>query len=108
MLLPPCGASLEPIKQAHSPQLAAVLASVYKMSNIPYGRRFPAACCRVFNIDHNTKPSISMHLYSPQKMPCAILMIFNTLWFLQASIHPLLSDAPLFEHLSEMLCEFHQ
>jgi len=25
------------------------LASVYKMSNIPYGRRFPAACCRVFN-----------------------------------------------------------
>jgi molybdenum cofactor biosynthesis enzyme MoaA len=39
----------EPIKRAHSPQLAAGLASVYKISIIPYGRRFPAACCRVFN-----------------------------------------------------------
>jgi hypothetical protein len=34
--------NIEPRKRAHSPQLAAGLASVYKMSNIPYGRRFPA------------------------------------------------------------------
>ena len=48
--------NLEPIKRAHAPELAAGLASVYKMSHIPYGRRealasgrtFPAACCRVF------------------------------------------------------------
>ena len=44
----------EPIKRAQSPQVlpdgsasrAEGLASVYKMSNIPYGRRFPAACYR--------------------------------------------------------------
>ncbi len=29
---------------------AAGLASVYKISIIPYGRRFPAACCRVFKL----------------------------------------------------------
>jgi hypothetical protein len=41
----------EPIKRALTPQLAAGLASVYKISIIPYGRRFPAACCRVFKRD---------------------------------------------------------
>jgi len=39
----------EPIKRAHSPLLAAGLGSVYNISIVPYGRRFPAACCRVFN-----------------------------------------------------------
>jgi len=44
----------EPRKRAHSPQLdfdelsrvAAGLASVSENGKLPYGRRFPAACCR--------------------------------------------------------------
>jgi hypothetical protein len=32
---------LEPIKRGHSPQLAAGLASVYKMSRVPYGEDSP-------------------------------------------------------------------
>jgi len=48
----------EPIKRAHSPLLdfdelsrvAAGLASVYKISIVPYGRRLPAACCRQSSI----------------------------------------------------------
>ena len=51
--------NVEPIKRAHSPLLnfdersrvAAGLASVYKDSIVPYGRRFPADCSRVFNQD---------------------------------------------------------
>ena len=35
----------EPQKRAHSPQLAAGLASESENSKLPYGRRFPAACC---------------------------------------------------------------
>jgi hypothetical protein len=35
----------EPQKRAHSPQLAAGLASEFENSKLPYGRRFPAACC---------------------------------------------------------------
>ncbi len=35
---------LEPQKRAHSPLLAAGLASESKNSKLPYGRRFPAAC----------------------------------------------------------------
>jgi hypothetical protein len=38
----------EPRKRAHSP-LAAGLASVSENGKLPYGRGFPAACCRVFN-----------------------------------------------------------
>jgi hypothetical protein len=38
--------TLEPRKRAHSPQLAAGLASVSENGKLPYGRRFPAACCR--------------------------------------------------------------
>jgi hypothetical protein len=34
----------EPQKGAHSPLLAAGLASESKNSKLPYGRRFPAAC----------------------------------------------------------------
>jgi len=34
----------EPQKRAHSPLLAAGLASESKNSKHPYGRRFPAAC----------------------------------------------------------------
>ena len=36
---------IEPQKRAHSPQLAAGLASESENSKLPYGRRFPAACC---------------------------------------------------------------
>jgi len=36
----------EPRKRAHSPQLAAGNASVSENGKLPYGRRFPAACCR--------------------------------------------------------------
>lgn len=36
---------LEPQKRAHSPQLAVGLASESENSKLPYGRRFPAACC---------------------------------------------------------------
>lgn len=39
------GADLEPQKRAHSPQLAAGLASESENSKFPYGRRFPAASC---------------------------------------------------------------
>jgi len=35
---------VEPQKRAHSPLLAAGLASESKNSKLPYGRRFPAAC----------------------------------------------------------------
>ncbi|MDO9565783.1 MAG: hypothetical protein Q7J15_03485 [Candidatus Desulfaltia sp.] len=35
----------EPQKRAHSPQLAAGFASESENSKLPYGRRFPAACC---------------------------------------------------------------
>ncbi|MBU4345541.1 MAG: hydroxymethylbilane synthase [Proteobacteria bacterium] len=35
---------IEPQKRAHSPLLAAGLASESKNSKLPYGRRFPAAC----------------------------------------------------------------
>ena len=34
----------EPQKRAHSPLLAAGLASESKNGKLPYGRRFPAAC----------------------------------------------------------------
>ena len=37
--------AIEPQKRAHSPQLAAGLASESENSKLPYGRRFPAACC---------------------------------------------------------------
>ena len=40
--------AIEPQKRAHSPQLAAGLASESENSKLPYGRRFPAACCREF------------------------------------------------------------
>ena len=44
-----CQQAVEPQQQAHSPQLAAGLASASrKETKSPYGRRFPAACCRVF------------------------------------------------------------
>jgi len=36
--------AVEPQKRAHSPLLAAGLASESKNSKLPYGRRFPAAC----------------------------------------------------------------
>jgi len=36
---------VEPQKRAHSPWLAAGLASESQNSKLPYGRRFPAACC---------------------------------------------------------------
>jgi len=36
--------SFEPQKRAHSPLLAAGLASESKNGKLPYGRRFPAAC----------------------------------------------------------------
>ncbi len=36
---------LEPQKRAYSAQLAAALASESKNGKLPYGRRFPAACC---------------------------------------------------------------
>jgi hypothetical protein len=36
---------LEPKQRAHSPLLAAGLASELKIDTIPYGRRFPVACC---------------------------------------------------------------
>jgi CBS domain-containing protein len=39
-------AVVEPQKRAHSPQLAAGLASVSKKVSVPYGRRFPVACYR--------------------------------------------------------------
>jgi hypothetical protein len=47
----------EPRKRAHSPQVlpdgsasqAAGSASVSENGKLPYGRRSPAACCRVFN-----------------------------------------------------------
>ena len=35
----------EPQKRVNSPQLAAGLASESENSKLPYGRRFPAACC---------------------------------------------------------------
>jgi len=35
----------EPKQRAHSPLLAAGLASELKTDIIPYGRRFPVACC---------------------------------------------------------------
>ena len=35
---------VEPQQRAHSPWLAAGLASESKLDRIPYGRRFPAAC----------------------------------------------------------------
>jgi hypothetical protein len=38
-------AVIEPQKRAHSPQLAAGLASESENGKVPYGRRFPAACC---------------------------------------------------------------
>ena len=44
---------IEPIKRAHSPLLAAGLASVYKISIIPYGRRFPAACSLLQGLQYN-------------------------------------------------------
>ncbi len=37
--------AIEPQKRTHSPQLAAGLASEFENSKLPYGRRFPAACC---------------------------------------------------------------
>jgi hypothetical protein len=40
------GGHFEPQKRVHSPQLAAGLASVSENGKLPYGRRFPAACCR--------------------------------------------------------------
>ena len=41
-----CGVcDFEPQKRAHSPQLAAGLASESENSKLPYGRRFPSACC---------------------------------------------------------------
>jgi len=40
------GSLPEPQKRADSPQLAAGLASESENSKLPYGRRFPAACCR--------------------------------------------------------------
>jgi acetoin utilization protein AcuB len=39
-------AVVEPQKRAHSPQLAAGLASVSKKVSVSYGRRFPVACYR--------------------------------------------------------------
>ncbi len=36
---------VEPQKRAYSPWLAAGLASESQNSKLPYGRRFPAACC---------------------------------------------------------------
>ncbi len=39
------GSLPEPQKRVHSPQLAAGLASESENSKLPYGRRFPAACC---------------------------------------------------------------
>ena len=39
------GIPFEPKQRAHSPLLAAGLASELKIDAIPYGRRFPVACC---------------------------------------------------------------
>jgi len=36
---------IEPKQRAHSSLLAAGLASELKIDAIPYGRRFPVACC---------------------------------------------------------------
>jgi len=38
---------VEPQQRAHSPWLAAGLASESKLERIPYGRRFLVACCEV-------------------------------------------------------------
>ncbi len=38
---------VEPQKRAHFPQLAAGLASASENGKLPYGQRFPAACCGV-------------------------------------------------------------
>jgi hypothetical protein len=40
----------EPRKRAHSPQIAAGLASVSENGKLPSGRRFYAACCRESSI----------------------------------------------------------
>jgi len=45
-VLPLFNEAHEPHKRAHSPQQAAGLASESKNDKLPYGRRFPAACCR--------------------------------------------------------------
>jgi hypothetical protein len=54
------------------------------------------------NINHNPKPSISMFLHAAQKMPCAILVVFNFFRFMYSSFHPLLLDGSLFKHAFEM------
>ncbi|MBC8198474.1 MAG: RNB domain-containing ribonuclease [Desulfobacteraceae bacterium] len=49
----------EPQKRAHSPQLAAGLASESENSKLPYGRRFPATCCGELQIiDFEIIPSL--------------------------------------------------
>ena len=42
---------VEPQKRAHSPELAAGLASESENGKLPYGRRFPAACCGELQTD---------------------------------------------------------
>ena len=41
---------LEAQQRAHSPWLAAGLASEFKIDRMPYGRRFLAACCEVLQL----------------------------------------------------------
>jgi len=46
----PQGGELELQQRALTSQLAGGLASEYKINRIPYSRRFPAACCREFQL----------------------------------------------------------